>query len=577
MPFDGVFTNSIVKELSEFVEGKIDKVHQPSKDEIILIIKKDRKNIKLLLSANPSFPRVHITYNSMENPKVPPNFCMVLRKHILGGIIKSVSQVNFDRIIQFEIEGLTELGDTMQYKLICEIMGKHSNILLLNNENIIVDCIKHIGSNMNRYREVIPGADYVMPPVKDKINTLSIQKENMKNMLNKNVDITIESFFTSNFLGISKAFAKQVCYPYESKKISELNNQQIEDITSNFFYYLIKIKNGDYQYIIYYNNSLMADYYVFPLQEYNMLKPEYHSSPSELLDIFYYHRDVKDTLKQKYKDLFKIVSNYQDRNNKKQQIYNDEINEYKNYEQWKIYADILMANQYSIKHSSDNVKLENFYDGSTINIPLDNDLTIIENAQSYYKRYAKEKSSLEVILNQLEEAKHDEDYIKSILFNLKNASDVDTIEDIRNELIDSGIIKKKKIKNKKQKSEPYHFISEDGFDIYVGKNNYQNDYLTLKFAISSDIWMHTKNIPGSHVIIKSKKGQISDEALKEGAMLAAYFSQAQSSSNIPVDYTIKKNVKKPNGAKPGMVIFYTNKTIYVTPDEKTIKNMTLSK
>ena len=308
-----------------------------------------------------------------------------------------------------------------------------------------------------------------------------------------------------------------------------------------------------------------------------MLKPEYYNSPSELLDTFYYHKDVKNTLKQKYKDLFKIVSNYQDRNNKKQQIYIDKINEYKNYEQWKIYADVLMANQYSIKHSSNNVKLENFYDGSIINIPLDNDLTIIANAQSYYKRYAKEKSSLEVISNQLEEAKHDEDYIKSILFNLKNASDVDTIEDIRNELIDSGIIKKKKNKNKKQKSEPYHFVSEDGFDIYVGKNNYQNDYLTLKFAISSDIWMHTKNIPGSHVIIKSKKGQISDEALKEGAMLAAYFSQAQSSSNIPVDYTIKKNVKKPNGAKPGMVIYYTNKTIYVTPDEKAIKNMTLSR
>jgi len=575
MPFDGVFTASIVKELSSLINGRIDKIHQPAKDEIMLFIKKDRGGSKVLFSANPAYPRVHITSISRENPKVPPTFCMILRKYISGARIADVYQINFDRIVEFKLESKDELGYPKVFYLLIEIMGKHSNIILLDEVKTIVDSIKHLDSSMNRYREVLPGVKYILPPDNKKMNPLTTKTEDLKKILSSSSQVSVSRIISDSFLGISRLFADELSGEYASTPVKELSQQDIDRIASNFFYYMSKIKSGDFSGFIYYTREEMKDYYVFPLTRYTALSILHLESPGEILDTYYGERDTKNNLKQKYNDLFKLVSNLIERNIKKLQIHNDKLQECSSYETWKIYGDLLMANQYSIGYGQTKADVENFYsdDLEIVSIPLDPELSAVDNAKKYYARYAKEKSTREIVSKQLKECLEEKSYLETVLFNLDNAMDINSIEEIRQELYELGYIKKRRQAGKVQKSNPYHYRSSDGFDIYVGKNNIQNDYLTLKFAVASDIWMHTKNIPGSHVIIKSQGGKVSDEALMEGAMLAAYHSKAKNSANVPVDYTERKNVKKPSGAKPGMVIYYTNKTIYVTPDESKINKI----
>lgn len=576
MPFDGFFTNSIVKELSFLEDSKIDKVHQPTKDEIVLYIRKNRKKYKVLFSCNASFPRVHLTDMEKENPLVAPGFCMVLRKYIVGARIKTITQVNFDRIVNFELEGKDELGYPLIFNLIIEIMGKHSNIILVNDKNTIVDSIKHITSETSRYRVVLPTFEYIAPPTNDKISPLNITKDDFDKILNeKDLEPSAKAIMGS-FLGISKKFAEDVTEDFKNTKIIELLMDNRELISNNFFYYMAKTKSSDFIYRAYYKNDLMNDFYCLPLKGYKDTPYKSFDSPSQLLDSFYGQKDLKNSLKQKYSDLFKLVSNLYERNLKKIQIHKEKLIECKNHEIYKIYGDLLMSNQYSLENESESVILQNFYDENLaeITIPLEKDLTINQNAQKYYKKYNKEKITIETVTIQLAEAENEKKYFENILYNVENANDLETLEEIKNELASIGYIKKKGKKSKNNnKSYPYHFVSNDGYDIYVGKNNNQNDYLTTKFAISSDIWLHTKDIPGSHVIIKSKSGKVSDEALLTGANLAAYFSKGQNSTNVPIDYTEKKNVKKPSGSKPGMVIYYTNKTIYITPDENKINEL----
>lgn len=576
MPFDGFFTNSIVKELSDLEDGRIDKVHQPTKDEIVLYIRKNRKKYKVLFSCNASFPRVHITETEKENPITAPGFCMVLRKHIIGARVKKIHQVNFDRIVSFELEGKDELGYSIDFTLVIEIMGKHSNIILINSENKIVDSIKHITSETNRHRVVLPGFEYISPPTSNKISPLNINKEEFDRLLNLKDLETASKAIMGSFLGISKKFAEDITEDFKNTKIIELLSESRDMISNNFFYYMAKTKSSDFSYKAYYKNDLMNDFYCLPLKNYTTLPSMSFDSPSKLLDSFYGQKDLKNSLKQKYSDIFKLVTNLYERNLKKIQIHKEKLIECKNYEIYKTYGDILMANQYSLGEGLETVTLQNFYDEnlSDIEIPLDKELSINQNAQKYYKKYNKEKTTIETVTIQLKEAEHEKIYFENLLYNVENANDLETLEEIKNELSSLKYIKKKTKKAKgNNKSYPYHFVSSDGFDIYVGKNNNQNDYLTTKFAISSDIWLHTKDIPGSHVIIKSKSGKVSDEALIEGANLAAYFSKGQNSTNIPIDYTEKKNVKKPSGSKPGMVIYYTNKTIYITPDKNKVDEL----
>lgn len=291
-----------------------------------------------------------------------------------------------------------------------------------------------------------------------------------------------------------------------------------------------------------------------------------------MLDYFYTQKDFKNLIKSKFNDLLRAITGLVQKDNRKLAIYIDKLFECKDFEKWKEYGDLIMANSYSIKNGAETTDLKNFYsdDAETITISLDTKLNPVQNAQKYYKKYSREKATIEAVKIQQHECQQELEYLESVLLSIEDATEVETIEEIKRELSESGFIKKKKTVKKLKPSSPHHFLSSDGFDIYVGKNNNQNDFLTLKFAVSSDIWMHTKNIPGSHVIIKSVNGMVTDTALKEGALLAAYHSKAKNSTTVPVDYTEKKNVKKPSGAKPGMVIYYTNKTIYITPEEEKV-------
>lgn len=574
MPYDGFFTKCVVNEISYLIDSRIDKIHQPSKNEIYLYFKKEKKIYKILLCANPSYPRVQITDEQRENPKVAPNFCMILRKHLQSARLTAVNQINFDRIIELKFESRDELGYLETFTLITEIMGKHSNIILINKNNKIVDCIKHIGCDINRYREVLPGVNYISPPTNNKLNPLMTSKNEFYSFISSNPELHIEKLISDKYLGISKIIANEVCGAYTGLKIQELRESDLEKVCESFFYYISKLKSNSYDYFVYYKNGSIHDYYIFPLKAYEDLSFQTLESCGKILDLFYGQKGLKDNLKQKFNDIFKLVTNLIERNNKKIQIHTCKLEECKDYEKWKNYGDIIMANQYLINDNLSNIELDNFYDPdyAKINIPLEVGISPVLNAQKYYKKYNKEKTTVEMVTKQLKESEEEQIYLDSISYNLENANDIETIEEIRRELSELGYIKKRKLNQKQQKSKPNHYKSSDGFDIYVGKNNVQNDYLTTKFADSNDIWMHTKNIPGSHVIIKNN-GNVSDTALLEGALLAAYFSKAKNSTGVPVDYTERKNVKKPNGSKPGMVIYFTNKTAYVNPTEEKISSL----
>lgn len=571
MPYDGFYTNSIVNEISYLIDSRIDKIHQPSRDEIYLFFKKDKKNHKILLCSNPSYPRVQLTENQRENPLVAPNFCMILRKYLQSAKLIEVSQINFDRILELKFESRDELGYYKNISLTTEIMGKHSNIILIDSNHTIIDCIKHIGCDINRYRELLPGVKYILPPNNEKINPLESNKAEFYSLINEKSEQAVDNCIMGKYQGISKLLAKEICASYSGMKTSELNEAALETISSNFFYFVAKAKSNAYEPLIFYKNNTIIDYYVFPLKTYEECERETFTSSSDILDKFYGQKGLKDSLKQKFNDIFKLITNLIDRNTKKLMLHKNKLDECRNFELWKIYGDILMANQYYLKEGIKEIELDNFYSDAfeKVTIPLDEKLSPISNAQRYYKKYAKEKTTIEMVQKQILEGEEEHTYLESIACNLENATDIETIEEIRRELVESGYIKKKKGSLKQQKSKPHHFKSSDGYDIYVGKNNVQNDFLTTKFADGNDIWMHTKNIPGSHVIIKCN-GNASDAALLEGALLAAYYSKAKNSTGVPVDYTERKNVKKPNGAKPGMVIYLTNKTIYVNPTEEKI-------
>ncbi|MEG0371883.1 MAG: NFACT family protein, partial [Clostridium sp.] len=425
MPFDGFFTNSIVNELSLLIEGRIDKIHQPTKDEIILFIRKDRKSHKVLFTCNASFPRVHITQTEKENPLVPPGFCMVLRKYISGAKLRGVTQINFDRIIDFELEGTDDLGYPLTFHLIIEIMGKHSNIILLNDNNKIIDSIKHITSETNRYRIILPTFDYVSPPTADKVSPLNITKNEFDNYLNSKDLEPSSKAIMSSFLGTCKKFCDDITSDYKNTKIIELMKDERDTIASNFFYYMAKVKSSCFSYRVFYKDDIMTDFYCLPLKCYEDCPSMSFDSPSMLLDSFYGQRDLKNTLKQKYSDLFKLISNLYDRSLKKIDIHKEKLIECSNHNIYKVYGDILMANQYSLASGLNKVTLQNFYDEelNDIEISLEEDISINQNAQKYYKKYNKEKITIETVTIQLKEAEEEMTYLENILFNVENARD----------------------------------------------------------------------------------------------------------------------------------------------------------
>ena len=585
MALDGVAINALSKELNKkLTGGRIDKIHQPEQGEIIIHVRCAGENLRLLLCANPSFPRVHLTSSSKENPASPPMFCMLLRKHLGGGKILSVYQKEFERIIYFDIESNDEMGFKSVKHLIIEIMGKHSNIILTDESGKITDSIYHVDMTVSSVRNVLPGLMYELPPNQGKINPLRESAEDIFSHLDGS-DTQLKSQLMNTYSGISPLVASEIIYLSTGASDtlgSETNADVRKRVAQCFFYFLSKIKEDKFFPTVLINSETkkMLDVCATDITLYESLADkEQYETMSEALDAFYIKKAANESMRQKSADLLKFVSNNIDRCRKKLQIQNETLQKASKREKYKIYGDLITANIYQIQKGIEGVKLINFYseNGEEIFIPLQNDLTPAQNAQKYYKKYTKEKTAEEETIKQKEINEKELYYLESVLLSIETAENSSELTQIRDELIEEGYLKNKgRIKKgKKEVITPLHFVSSDGYDIYVGKNNRQNDYVTFKIGRSTDLWFHTKGIHGSHAIIKTTDAEtVPDNTYIEAATLAAYYSRGRQGENIPVDYTELKNVKKPSGAKPGMVIYVNYNTIYTTPTEEITKKLT---
>lgn len=582
MAFDGITVSAIKAEIEDkILVGRIDKVYQPEKDEIILGIRSMGQAYKLLLTSNASNPKFHFTQTNPSNPMTPPLFCMVMRKHLQSGKIIKIEQPDFDRILNIYVESLNELGDYSVKKLVLEIMGRHSNIILTDENNTILDCIKHIGHDTSSVREVLPGREYTLPPSQGKINTLELDNNNFNEVLENNPSFEIQSVIYKNYTGISPIAASEICYRANvngSTPVEALTDIQKEIVFNKFAGLVEDIKaNRFYPESITNEKGKTIDFSPIEMTQFNGLEIKKYTSISELIESFYANRDFAYRIGQKTQDLRKLITQNIERCIRKKDIQMQTLRSIKNRDELRLKGELLTANIYSIKKGMTTVELPNYYSENQelVAIELDSNKTPSENAQKYYKAYNKAKRTFEALKDQIKSNDEELAYLESVLTSVNNCTDEQDVKEIRRELREEGYVKK--VKNQKDKSKkhsvPLHFISQDGFDIYVGKNNIQNDELTLKFARPRDIWMHTKNIPGSHVIIVANGQTIPDTTLNEGAMLSAFYSKAKNSSKVPVDYTEKKNVKKPNGSKPGFVIYETNKTAYITTSEEEIKKI----
>lgn len=574
MALDGLYLRALIKELKDtLINTRVDKITQPEKDEIILSFKINRKNVRLLLSANASYPRVNFIDYTKESPMKAPVFCMVLRKYLNTAVVKDIRQLNNDRVMMIDFESSDELGFNSIYTLMVEIMGRHSNITLVRErDGLVMDCVKHITPDINSYRVLYPGVNYVYPPASNKADIFKVSFEGFKEKVLESFteeDEINEKFFTKVVDGIGAPIAKEIIFKLNENNInlSVSNLKEIYDFLVAFF---VGAKSGEYVLGSYTVNGELKDFHCMKLDYLleNDGQFEGFESPSKLLEEFYHARDKVNRLQGRSHDMQKLVTNNIDRLEKKLQILNATLKECEEKPKYSLYGELITANIYAIKKGDKEVEVLNYYseDGEYIKVPLDVNKTPAENAQKYYKRYNKLKKAEENAYIQIEIAEGELAYLQSVLTNIENADTYKDLEDIKSELVETGYIAfKKAMKGKKEKpSKPLHFISSDGIDIYVGKNNIQNDFLTLKFAHNNDIWMHIKNIPGSHVIIKNM-GEIPDSTLLEGATLAAYYSKAKNSTKVPIDYTEVRNVKKMAKGKPGMVTYSTNKTIYVDP------------
>ncbi len=578
MAFDGIAVRCAVHELNRLLlGGRIDKIYMPDKDEIIVCFRSLGKNRKLLLSCNPSLPRVHFISQNRENPLSPPSFCMLLRKQLSGGKLISVSQPDMERIIEFGVEAKNELGDTVVRYLIIEIMGRHSNIILTDENMRITECIRRVDASVSRARLVLPGMEYEYPPPQNKLLPENVTYEVVKRIIfDCPNEKRLDKHILENFAGFSPMLSREPVFRAcgdASPVYMQISATQAERTAEELFRFLEDLKERRFSPCIVYDDAKPKDFSAFEITMYDNRKEV--ESLTESLDGFYYEREFHTKLLRKGSDMIKTVANLLERYRRKAVLQQDSIAESEKKDEYKVCGDVITANIYKIHKGDKRLIAENFYDGSEIDISLDAQLSPSENAQRYYSMYNKLKNTAEKAKVQLEHSLKDIEYLESIQTAIENSENLSDLSEIKLELYDEGYIRRPKSskKEKEKQNMPMRFVSSDGFDIFVGKNNRQNDYLTLKLAKKQDIWFHTKTIPGSHTVISAGNGEVPESTLREAAMLAAYHSKARNSQNVPVDYTVIKNVKKPSGAKPGMVIYVDYNTVYVTPDEEKIQIM----
>ena len=570
MAFDGVVTRAVARELHKLVGGRISKIHQPHHSDIVMQVRTQGETVKLLLSANPTYPRLHITTEEFSNPLEAPMFCMLLRKHCEGGMIESISQVDMERIIHIDVRTRDELGDTAVRRIIMEIMGKHSNIILIDPATgIILDSAMHVTLAISQYRQVTPGRPYVSPPSQDKSDPLAASQQDFISSIDWNSG-RLDKQIVDAYTGISPLLAKEILHR------AGLANR--ETLWAAF----LELMDAFKQHVYVPNIVETKDKAYFHVVELTHLQAESTTpfpTTQALLQAYYEGKALRDTVKQRAHDLIRFVTVERNKNEKKIEKLEQTLQYAHDAELFRLYGELITANMHQMKRGDKELVTVNWYDeaGGTVTIPLDPLKTPSENLQSYYKRYNKAKNSLQVVGEQIEQAKMEILYLDGLLVQLAHAS-LKEAEEIREELVEQGYVRDRKKRGPRKKKETRPelevYFSTDGTEILVGKNNKQNEYLTNKLASAHDTWLHTKDIPGSHVVIRAR--EFTDETLLEAATLAAYFSRAKQGSQIPVDYTLIKHVKKPSGAKPGYVIYEQQRTLFVTPEESLIRQLKMN-
>lgn len=576
MAFDGITIAAVVKELRDtLIGGRIYKIAQPENDELLLTIKTAEGGQKrLLISAGASLPLIYLTEKNKPSPMTAPGFCMLLRKHLQNGRITDITQPGLERIIHLHIEHLNEMGDLCHKCLIVEIMGKHSNLIFVNEEDSIIDSIKHISGMVSSVREVLPGRIYFIPHTQEKQNPLSLDVESFRfTMYGKNMPAYKALY--SSYTGISPMIAQEICYragmdgDFSTSYFEEApdGEEKLKLLYKSFSDMMEQIKNGIFSPAIVYENGVPVEYAPLPLSMYEADSTKNYASISELLEQFYAEKNTITRIRQKSSDLRRIVQTALERNVKKYDLQLRQMKDTEKKDKYRIYGELLNTYGYDIAPGAKSLVALNYYTNEMITIPLDPLLTASENAKKYFDKYSKLKRTYEALSQLTTQVKEEIDHLESIQAALDIALLEEDLAQIKEELIVSGYIHRKGGSKKiKFTSKPFHYISSDGFHIYVGKNNYQNDELTFKFATGNDWWFHAKGIPGSHVVVKSEGASLPDSTFEDAARLAAYYSKARSQDKVEIDYTEKKNVKKPSGGKPGFVVYYTNYSMMIDTD-----------
>jgi len=581
MPQDGTNINSVMLEIShQILGGRVDKITQPEPDEIVISVRGRGANHKLLLTTQSTAPRLHFTNLHKQSPMKAPMFCMVLRKHISSGRIVDIRQPDFERIVEFHIEALDEMGDKSIKILVIEIMGKHSNIMLLAPDALaesskVIDAIKHVPPSVSSVRTILPGVQYSRPPAGGKANPLMATESSfLQAILSENTKI--QQALYQRHTGLSPILANEICTRagiLADTLTGELTHEERLKIYGTFLYVFERVKAGEFAPHIYYDEQGKAiDLTPINFEMYKHLKAQAYDSPSAMQEAYYAQRDAYYRTGQRTADLRKLIATLLERCRKKALMYDKTLEDIQSQDDLRIKGELLTAFQHQIEKGVESVTLENFYDDNNpLEIPLSPTLTPTENAQRYFKQYNKMKRTHVALAEQIRQNTEDIAYLDSVAVAMEAVLAEADIAEIRAELAEQGFVKRKyanknsKKAPKPEKTKPLRFTSSDGFEIYVGKNNTQNDQLTLRTAKNHDIWLHTKDIAGSHVLIVTGGAVPPEATIIEAANLAAFYSKGRESSNVPVDYVQRRHVRKPNGAKPGFVIYDRHKTIYVTP------------
>ena len=595
MAFDGITIANITSELKQALTGgRIYKIAQPENDELLLTIKNNGTQYRLFLSADASLPLVYLTSTNKQSPMTAPGFCMLLRKHLQNAKIISISQPGLERIIHLELEHLNELGDVCRKKLIIEIMGKHSNIIFCDMDHKIIDSIKHISGMISSVREVLPGRTYFIPKTQDKEDPLDeglLSYETFRAKMQTKPMPLYKALYTS-YTGLSPIIAQEICYRAGVDADLPANVLAAEDslekvpgpltkgpalpaVHTAFCHMMGDIKARHFAPVIVYEGPQPIEFASLPLTLYADKQTQDFDSISALLEHYYAQRNIITRIRQKSADLRKIVQTALERNVKKYDLQMRQMQDTEKKDKYKVYGELLNTYGYNVEPGAKSLEALNYYTNEMIDIPLDTTLSPQENAKVYFDKYGKLKRTYEALSELTLQVKQEIEHLESILAALDIALQEDDLVQIKEELIESGYIRRKGgTKRVKITSKPFHYLSSDGFHLYVGKNNYQNDDLTFKFASGGDWWFHAKQMPGSHVILKTEGKEVPDRAFEEAARLAAYYSKGRGQDKVEIDYIQKKHVKKPAGAKPGFVVYYTNYSMVIDTDISSLKELT---